>query len=375
MAGLTASHRAAAQGLRVGLFDKNFTVAGGLGGFAAFSGAKFSFYPAGRGLLAAAGGQTALVDTYNQVADFLGQHSEPLANRTVTSGSEEPQGEARLRAYESVLLTPGEIELLLAGLTRLPANVDLKQERVHSITGEDGSFTIEGDGWQTRAKKVVVAAGRTGSDLLGRAGCAPQDGKGLDVGLRLEFDDLSQVAPLRAIGPDAKILLGDTRTFCLNAPGEIYHYPAWGLKIPGGVVADAGSISANFGILHRCVSKQRLLADIISRALQIELLDQPIQAWGPTLQDPAIEAMYGAAVAANIERLQVHLHETGLVDFDKGYRIHRPLLDWHWPVYGVGQGFETSVPGIFCVGDASGVARGLLQAATSGWLCVEHLSR
>lgn len=375
LAGLVASHRAAATGRKVALIDLNFSEPTNLGGFAAFSGAKFSFYPAGRGLETAAGGSEELIAAYERVADFLGRHSTALAQRSMIVGSDKPQGEGNVRSYQSILLSPAEIRCLLAGLSKLPPGVELKQAQAKAIGGKDGDFAVEGDGWAISAPKVVVAAGRIGSDILSRAGCIPQEGKGLDVGVRLEFSNLDQVASLRAIGPDAKILLGATRTFCLNAPGEIYHYPAGSLKIPGGVVAARDVRTANFGILHRCSSKVSRMRDIASRARQIEGLDQPVAARGPALQDAVIATLFGSEVATEIERLQMLLHHQGLVDFDQGYLIHRPLLDWHWPVYGLDQGFETSVPGIFCVGDASGVARGLLQAAASGWICVERLNR
>jgi hypothetical protein len=192
----------------------------------------------------------------------------------------------------------------------------------------------------------------------------------LDVGVRVEFTDRRAVKGLRSLGPDAKILSGRTRTFCLNSPGAVYRYPFDNYTIPGGVVASAEVTSANVGLLVRVRSKEdtllraKALLAGTSHYLESPLVERTVLGDKRNL----VEQIFGAEVCSDLERFGKALEEAGLVDWGAPHAVHFPLLDWHWNVYALETTHETSKSGLMVVGDSAGHARGLLQAGISGWL-------
>jgi hypothetical protein len=82
------------------------------------------------------------------------------------------------------------------------------------------------------------------------------------------------------------------------------------------------------------------------------------------------------AVVSEISQFVDLLIANNYVDFSKPHRWHIPLMDWHWPTFGRPSSCETNVPNLYVVGDVAGHARGILQAAVSGWLAAaEHIDK
>lgn len=374
LAGLCACAAMLRKGTRVALFDRPLPQSGGrLGGFARFSGAKFSLFPAGSGLAPLVGGVDQLTALYASLVDFMqiGDDAYDNAHRAVGD-------DLGLRSYHSIVLTPDEVESLLDRLAHAAAAATIRMVGVKSIKPLEREFEVVAEnGERVRAARVIVAAGRAGSDLLLRAGCEEQPGKGCDVGVRLEFPDRQSVAGLRALGPDAKIILKHTRTFCLNSPGEVFHYQWEGVSLPGGVVAHEQEVKSNFGVLCRVPDKAATLSRVKAATLEQMKGGDSFSVKSsslPLLRGPRYPQILGKEVVEKINAFAVSLSEKQLVDFDRGYTVHFPLLDWHWPVFSLPKTFETTIPGIYAVGDTSGHARGLLQAAAAGWACGELLS-
>lgn len=357
---------------------------GSLGGFARFSGAKFSLPPAGLGLVPIVGTRAKLDRVCDDVLNLLGLHG---LRRVVSSDVSAPPdnspraGRLNLRQYESIVLTPGEMTALVL---RLEASLDAQ---VTTIRGACTSISQEGGGWTVKvltdsdeitvaASIVVVAGGRASGLDLSALGAVPTMGKGIDVGLRVEFigDGLDK---LRNIGPDAKLIMGSCRTFCLNVPGKIFGHSFRGVLIPGGVVADAGTQTSNVGILCRLdVDKAEWLESFFSRISMIDYdLSVPLSSIGSSFSElkGLLEQLYGNDTADQLLRFLRLLGSEGFVDWDREHRFYLPLLDWYWSTFAESETFETSVPSLYVIGDQSGHARGLLQAAVSGWLLAEQL--
>ena len=342
-----------------------------VGGFAEFSGAKFSLPPAGLGLVDVVGGMDeleALIDA--TLAILAGSRIGPLLQAPQRSGRQRPLVDGgSLREYHSIVLTPSEMNGLIAYLGSAAAD-SLIKERIVGLKAGATRVDVEfADRTIVRASKVVCAVGRTGSALLRNAGARAQNGKGIDVGVRVEFPTTSPLKNLRAQGPDAKLMRNDVRSFCLNVPGKVYHYKALGFHIPGGVVAESGHEGSNVGILRRFTDKELVLARLA------ELADQKgenigpcnFEQIGPSIGgNSEIESVLGTNICDDIDEFTHWTSETGLIDWSCPHLVHYPLLDWHWDVFGCPGTFATTLPNVYAAGDLSGHARGLLQAAVSG---------
>lgn len=383
LAGIIAAQRLSDGGARVILIDNPLPdAADSLGGFAGFSGAKFSLPPAGMGLARAAGNVEKLNDITSRLLSTLGidQHE---TNESVDLHSEEPEG-VTFRKYKSILLTPSEVRHLLFKLSIL------SHKSAAILRAKATQLTRVGNSWEVSLKlhdnktptrisadAIFYAAGRLSEGLLIQAGARPQEGKGLDIGFRLEFVDKESVSRLRQLGPDAKILDGPCRTFCLNSPGQIYRYPFRNISIPGGIVADNSEKGANVGILMRVSNKKEKLQDILNKASgrhdQLLAESTLLRIQENRIEIPEVLAdVLGIEETYTLARFVEKLKSTKLIDLKQPHRIHMPLLDWHWHTFANLSSHSTSLPSVYALGDSSGHARGLLQAAVSGWLAAEE---
>lgn len=380
LAGLIAALRLAERGLKPALVDYALPQSeGDLGGFAKFSGAKFSLPPAGMGLVPLAGGEDKLSRVIVHVLDYLG-----LGEHQSEDSQDQSAAQSYLRSYRSIVLTPVQVTELVR---QLEAQVKASGVPIHRgncesispsksiaqavISTHDAQKIIS-------SRKLIYAGGRLGTEVLRSAGVETTRGKGIDVGVRVEFFEPGGLKALRALGPDAKIIKGNCRTFCLNFPGEIYRYDFEHLRIPGGIVADAGGKKSNVGLLLRLENKSEVIAEIIqnTKALNLENLNSGIKVENEFLgaAKPVLDQIIGEPRRAILENFAKHLQDQGLIDWRLPHKVHLPLIDWHWDTFSKHHTFQTSEPAIYCIGDASGHARGLLQAAISGYLVAEDLA-
>jgi FAD binding domain len=378
LAGLAASLNFKLFGRRTLLIDGGLSQAEGrLGGFAEFSGAKFSLLPAGQGLIPLAGSRRALESLNTRMLDLL-DLPKSQDRKTVDRLVDLP-ADLELRSYTSIVLTPLEMRSVL---DRLVAQLETKEiicQRVTALKKLGGAWQVTtSDGDVRECSQVLFAGGRTGEHLLRKAGALPQPGKGIDVGARIEFINREGLQGLRSIGPDAKILKQGVRTFCLNHPGKIFYYPFENYSIPGGVVAESDFPRANVGLLHRVANKteildrtKRLFSEPASSFYQKASSSMAIGI-GDKLR--ITQLTWGDDVANSLQLFCESLGDAGLVDWSVEHKVHWPLLDWHWDVFGRPGTAETSCSGLFVAGDSAGHARGLLQAVVSGWLAAAEMS-
>ncbi|MFB9992533.1 hypothetical protein ACFFLM_11205 [Deinococcus oregonensis] len=340
-----------------------------LGGFAAFSGAKFSKLPAGKGLASCAGGEQALSVLQDILIKEYSLDQYPLVKTTDLKIESSFKNEHR--AYESYLLTPGQI---LDFLTRIvePIKERVISSKCISIKNLNNVIVVElEDSRILTANKVIFAAGRSTEGLIDSLGALEQNGKGFDVGFRIEFPSKDSVSKLRQLGADAKFITKNTRTFCLNSPGHIYRYDYDDISIPGGVVADSEEEKANFGVLTRVLNKQALPS--IMQAIRENGLGNF------TLKYDTLYTTLARIYPLDIAQEQIEfikkLQTEGLINLPDDADFHIPLIDWYWKTYGLANSHRTSVSNIYVAGDIAGHARGLLQAIISGRLCAEESSR
>jgi len=383
LTGILAALRLARAGARVVLVDRPLPQANArIGGFARFSGAKFSLPPAGMGLAPVAGSESRLSETIHEVLHVL--RLNPGDALSSTDGVSPANSGLTLRQYDSIVLTPAEIEQLLDRLTsQLASSAELVRGTATRLirNGADWQVDVQpsdarANEFQVVAKAVFFAAGRLSDDILLAAGAIPNEGKGLDIGVRLEFLQRDALSGLRRHGPDAKFMWETCRTFCLNSPGIIYRYPFQSIMLPGGVVAGEDTPAANVGLLLRVPDKQVRLSRIMENAapLASELIAESDLIRVGELQPlpRSVGALFGEDAANQLSEFCHLLHAHQLLDLNREHRVHLPLLDWHWNTYAQAASHRTSLDRVYALGDSSGHARGLLQAAVSGWLAAEE---
>jgi hypothetical protein len=378
LSGLLAAARAEARGASVLLVDSGVPgTIGSLGGFAQFSGAKFSLFPAGSGLAPLVGGEDQLVDLYRAMCSLfasLGFQKFIVTEEELLGKESSPEEDLAYRRYHSIVLSPDEIDALLIALTKRLHTTKIMRKKVTSL--EIGSAPPFGvvldDGSRAASRAIIVAAGRLGANLLKNAGVKESAGKGIDIGIRLDFSSCVPVAGLRCLGPDAKFIADGVRTFCLNSPGKIFHYPGLGYSVPGGVVAPGGWKASNVGVLCRLKDRAAAIDHLAKHApdgfkqMTCSGHERDL-GWDATSRNVLTDQ-----VVRRLGGFVARLAQSGLVDLPRSYTIHYPLLDWHWPVFSLLGNLETNVPGVFAAGDVSGHARGLMQAAVMGELAAEE---
>jgi hypothetical protein len=378
LAGLMAAAQAEEMGANAVLVDAGVPdTAGGLGGFAPFSGAKFSLAPAGSGLAPLVGGRRNLIELYRAIcSEFsaLGLPQFDVNDAQLMGEESDIKPDLALRRYHSILLSPSDMDELILALSGRLRRTQIHRTLVTSLDVQSGPpFKVNlANGTSLSGRSLVFATGRLGAGLLLDAGVNATAGKGIDVGVRLGFTDGAPLNSLRARGPDAKFIADGVRTFCLNSPGRIFHYPGLGYSLPGGVVAEPGWLGANVGILCRIEDRESSLRALADRA---KSGNGPLMlrgngadlGWTENARD-----VLGDCVVSRVDTFIKLLAGSGLIDLPYGYDVHYPLLDWHWPVFSLPGRLGTELPGVVAAGDVSGHARGLMQAAVMGRMAAKE---
>ena len=161
-------------------------------------------------------------------------------------------------------------------------------------------------------------------------------------------------------------------------PGTVYWYPLGRIKVPGGVVAIESEPAGNVGLLFRSPDKINTLRSVLARAERVltnENRSVPVRGTFLGKTESVLRSLYGNDVVSRLKAFGETLQEQGLVDWTKPHVVHIPLLDWHWPTFSLPNTFSSSHADLVVLGDSSGHARGLLQAAASGYIAaLEYIS-
>lgn len=386
LAGIMAARRVSSEGIPSVLIDQSLPEAQGkLGGFARFSGAKFSLPPAGMGLLNVAGDKSRLLQVIQNVLMVLGIAEDAEISRMVSDIDEDTplSDSVFLRRYKSILLTQQEMGSLIDRKAIFPDTTSVLKATCTRIKRKGEFWEVAAatnrnkNKYLVRGRAVIFAGGRIGAHLLTNVGLKTREGKGAEIGVRIEVPELSTLSRLRELGSDAKLLYKNCRTFCLNYPGQIYRYPFEGIMVAGGISKDAPNRAANVGLLYRDSQKENRLSQIRATLEQMpsKILYQPHRIRGKSLTTVfgIISNLFGKDVATELNEFKINLADLNLVDWSKWHIVHLPELEWYWPIFGKENSCRTEYEHLYVVGDVSGHARGLLQAAVSGWLGAEEL--
>jgi hypothetical protein len=329
-------------------------------------------------------GEQRFKTALQQVTAFLGLNinSETCLSTHGVPKDRRISGNLIHRPYHSILLSSADIGGLIERCSTFLEKASVIKGKCVRIDHDDGTWlssvcqTPNNDSLCVKSRALFCAVGRMGAGLLIQLGLTSRDYKGIDLGVRIEVPDRSALAQMRELGPDAKLLYKKCRTFCLNCPGTMYRYHFNGIPVAGGIVAEGSCTTANVGLLFRARNKQTELHRVMKVAHDLgnDVMKSAYENKDDGLGNATklVARLFGEEISRELQDFKYALGAAGLADWSARHFIHLPLMDWYWPVFGGDKGFATDLTGLFVVGDVAGHARGLLQAALSGWLAAEE---
>ena len=274
------------------------------------------------------------------------------------------------------------------------------------LEGPDGAVQM------LRAGRVVIATGRRGADwleqLCGRHGVAHEPGV-VDIGVRVELRN-EIMERVNNVLYESKLIgypnpfRDKVRTFCQNPGGFVSQENyAGGLAVVNGhSYKDRKSANTNLAILcsHRFtepfdqpIAYARKIGELANMLGSGHLLVQRFgdiqdgkRTWAHELERSNVRPTLPDAVAGDITNALPYRTMTSIINFmlavDEaipGFAagetlLYAPELKFYSNRVALGEGFETSLSGLHCLGDSSGWTRGLMMASVMGHLMGEWLA-
>jgi hypothetical protein len=216
-----------------------------------------------------------------------------------------------------------------------------------------------------------------------------------DVGVRLEFP--THIWPdIDECHKDLKLHFGKARTFCLCKDGWIAPYRTNGIFLTEGHSEPGSSTGmTNLAVtLREEPTTGSQILEAISQQLKTNSYTRPVRqrlqdflenriSGEPFEHDSSISFWSSGNLnhcfpdpLSETVRSAVSYFASRLIPKPSWSRVSvfGPELDQYWFRYPLHLGFQTSTPGLFVLGDASGHFRGILQAFCSGLTCANMLS-
>jgi len=406
---------------RVGKCRKCRTCAitSGWGGAGAFSDGKLSLSPEVGGWLQEYVGTRMLSDLIRHVDRLYLEFGAP---REVYGDDPDKVEEWRRKAIlHNLILTPCPFRhmgteycrrLLVDIHAFLRDKVDIETSTaVESILADGdrvrGVLTASGE--EVRSSQVIVAPGREGADWLvgelGRLGVGFQNNQ-VDIGLRVEVP-APVLEPLTADLYEPKIhyfsrrFEDRVRVFCMNPYGEVC-VERYGdvLTVNGHSYAERRTENTNFALLVSTTFTEPFrepiaygkyiarLANLLGEGILVQRLGDLLagrrstarriarSTVKPTLPDAtpgdlsfALPYRYISDILEMLEaldRLCPGLNSRDTLLYGVEVKFYSSRLE-------LGKDLQTSVPGLYAVGDGAGVTRGLVQASASGVIAARSI--
>jgi hypothetical protein len=366
-----------------------------VGGASAAYGNKLCHFPASDGVLSASptGQNLALSD--DLLDNLLARSMEQCAN--VVDFNPRTLPGIRKHYYAERLLLEQYKGIIKRIVERANSYVPIRSGHIVKDIQKlsDGRFLVSGDfPGIYLADNVVVGVGRAGYgfvqpwfDSLGIHYSALAQ----DVGYRFEFD--SRIANQRFFyqqDPKYKFSyanLGSARTFCSCQEGVIIPVKFGSSFFADGAFLKAGSNRTNFALMAR--AKQALDAAKLEewcKSVNIRhgnsLRIGKVQIGSKTPEELTNEICSLLPEGPSDEYTQLITRASFDIfalpdnpiaslamrpsDAAKDLVIYGPAIDRYWLKPELGMGFQASVPGVYIIGDASGLSRGIVQAMISG---------
>lgn len=371
-------------------------VSGGEGGSSAPFGNKLCYFPASDRILEHFA--ESVVSASSVYLDkLLRPFFQSLLNHRNCSSFANCTVEARTlhrKHYVSEILLKRDFEQLIHRLLSTPrqkgqirSNTAVK----HIVKTGDSAFRLyTANGETINAQHVILGCGRSSHSLLrewfeslGVVWEQPSQ----DVGIRLEApsalftEDFSyQLDPKYKFAHSS---YGTSRTFCGCHGGIIVPVKVGESFYADGAFGDKFTDSSNIafmvrsrdplasGLLEewckRLNSSARgslLLGKVPMSLAEPQILVSEIMAVVPAWPTAAHQIMMRELLTLTLggDTMLLHLRNHNSADL----RVLGPAIDRYWPKPQLKKGLKTNVPGLFVLGDITGISRGFVQAMVSG---------
>lgn len=382
----------------------------GVGGSAFLYGAKVSQYPAGSGLARLLGNeqaQSALDDAWRTLEGF--GLPPPVAHDCAASRQEL---EDRVKAldldvkfYPSYYIEPEANQRCLGNLLRYIETRGaqlLLHHQLEDFRAADGGYlvTVVDRRRQPRVFStghLVLALGEAGASWLHRNRARfDHAAASVDIGVRMELPQ-QVMRPFLDVAPDLKIkgrgLDGsEVRTYCTTTNAALVPCLNEGFVVIDGAWSDfhrrevaavtifnrtrfdavADSYDELFKIARSAHDKAN--GKLLFQSLGAFLSGPNGQCWEPLvpldgIAEPGdVGALLPPAVKGNLVAFITTLNQLIPGFAHRDNTVIGLAADKLWPAFHLTTAFESSLANVHLVGDASGVCRGMLQAAATGLL-------
>ena len=379
-------------------------VMSGLGGASGRLGGKLCFFPAGARLAAHVGASP--VEANAIVVERLSALGCDLSVSTLDDSYEAVDG-LHLRRYVAVPLLRQSLSKVfrsLVGRVLTGGGVVRTDSNVLEIGGCPGSlrvvYSFRGGRHEVKVgSAIVLAPGRSGSEWLERAldqlGVAAVH-EGVDVGVRLEFPSAIALHTLERALQDAKFkeTPGSSygaRTLCWCRGGELGATAARGTALVDGHFSNSPTARTSVSVVARVPLHAdsdpltSALARFYPSGIASGIVHQDLRSF-MSLRHPSASGMAGAerqafrstqtpfarrmdqdlwmSLAVMIDRLDDVLGNRLLLEAEAV--VYGPVVDRYWSTIETDSDLMTAVDGIYVAGDATGLARGIVQGIFSG---------
>lgn len=401
----------------------------GSGGAGMYSDGKLSSYPAGSGLARHLGCEETVIDLNRRVlgriagaVDDFGSRSSQASNSSVSSlAAFAKDTGAHLKSYDVVHLGTEGIQAFCIRYENELAErgIDFRwRHRVVATARHADAFAIAvqrpGSRAETlRAHRLVLATGKASGLTIRRHFASLGVGfhhNQIELGVRVEVRR-DAIDALSDCHLDAKIKMqgaegSEVRTFCVCNGGYLVscYYDDF---VEGGRIATISGFSfkhsksdnSNFGLLvrktfpsgidpiktqlgiveainrisgHDGTVVQRYEDFVAGRATTREALAaNTITSTLPSSTPIDLNWLLPGFVISNIRQSMEKLGAISPSIADPDTLLHAPVWELVNDRPVLNSGFESTVPGLFVIGDATGIARGIVQAASTGLVAAQ----
>lgn len=388
---------------------KPCNITSGVGGSALLSSGKVSEFPAGRSLQRFIEDGASLEKGLREAMELFSSYVSLLKDDRRSDEVDNASSSFRQQGFDFRYYPSHRFAFkgLLQGLAKMLEDIERAgigvslSTKVTDLKRTDGRFQITTESPAGRqeviAKNVVLASGRVGSSLLNNVGTSMGLGiepSRIDVGVRVEFP--SRFWPqIDSCHNDLKLHFGNARTFCVCKDGWLAPYRVSNVFLmEGHSDPEEKSGFTNLAVTVRQDSASHPdLFGKISEALLRESGGLPVRQPLGQFLDPShpgpdilpkstinfwragrISNILPSAIFAEVANAVTYLC-TAFISKElwPSVSIFGPEVDFFWPRYKLGVGFETECPGLHIAGDGSGHFRGILQAFYSGIVVADFL--
>lgn len=282
---------------------------------------------------------------------------------------------------------------------------------VLTLDREEGHFRINTSKGEYRARRVVLAAGKSGStrvrQFLGSEGLSEIQ-RPVWLGVRVDAPHAAG-RDLLAISFDPKISMQDAhgrvKTHCFCRHGSVLIMKHRGAVLVGGhsqltknnhqnEAAVQGEDRVSFNVIASRVMDAdtiQLVYDTFARVGKDSVSVQDLGSFlDPTSMLRELSREIGSQVparTADIRRLLDDFLGVGssIAEFIRrlGRRypdlaaptnlVYAPVVEWDFGTIKVDERMQTKIPGLYAVGDGAGLSQGIVHAGATGLICAEGL--